>query len=248
MKYTLSLVVFIALLTASAFGMVGGPTFVVPMKMTSMSVCGSQWNSQINMSDGAASQPLASSRLSLVARYGLLPQVDVGGEVGTANMNVSELGSGYSDFDADWNVSWGASARIGLPLGNKGFQLTGALNYFGFQPSGKSANEFKSISTKYMWHELAPSVTAGYRLSNVVPYVGVMKPYLFGTKETNVSFNGAQFPSAGGQSDYRDGQQDLRGLFGLEWKFPDGYSVSGEAATTSEGDWTLSIALTQMMR
>lgn len=246
-KYIISLAL-ILFFTANAFGMVGGPTFVVPMKMTSMSVCGSQFNSMLNGTDGTSDQPLSSDRISLQCRYGLLSQVDVGAEIGTANLNVSELGAGYSDFSSEWDVSWGASARAGLPGGSQKFQLTAGIGYFGFKPSGSSANETKSISSNYMWHEVTPSMTAGYRLSSVIPYVGLSKPFLFGDKDTQVSFNGQEFPSAGGSSSYSDSKQSVRGVFGMEWKLPDGYSVTGEAATTSEGDWTMSIGLTQMMR
>jgi outer membrane receptor for ferric coprogen and ferric-rhodotorulic acid len=60
--------------------------------------------------------------------------------------------------------------------------------------------------------------------------------------------NGQPVASATGKDSYTDGEQELRGLMGLEWQMPDGYSIAGEASTTSSGTWTLSIGLAQALR
>ena len=137
--------------------------------------------------------------------------------------------------------------RAGYPSG-EAYQVTASLGYIGYHADATSARGDKSINSKYLWQEVLPSVTVGYKFGNFVPYAGMLKPYLFGTREYMVSFNGQSVASASGKDSYSDSEQELRGLLGLEWRMPDGYSISGEASTTSSGTWTLSIGLAQSIR
>jgi hypothetical protein len=239
----------VILFVGSASAMVGGPVFVVPQNMTSMNVEGGQVTSDFNGSTGAnADSRLNSQRVGLTARYGLAPGIDIGAAVGSANLTFSELGGGYGDYAAGWSLAWGGNLHAGWPAADAPYQIVGSLSYFGFQPGGKTTNGLKTISTKYLWHEVAPAVVGGYRFGNVIPYLGLMKPFMFGTKSVDVTFNGQAYAAAGGNSNFTDSEQALRGLLGLEWELPEGYSVSAESALTADGRWTLMLGLAQVLR
>ncbi len=235
------------LLSAGAVhAMSGGPVFCLTEKMTGMTVEATQAAMKLN--SGSGSESFMSQRLMLTARFGLLPSVDMSAQLGTSNLAFRELPSGYSDFSAGWTFAWGGSVRAGLPQQANPFQIVGALNYFGFQPSGTTGNGTKSISSSYVWHEITPSLTAGYAVGPLVPYVGMTKPFLFGNKTIDVAFNGQNFPAAGGKTSYKDGDQALRGVLGLEWRWPDGYSLNAEGAASSDGLWTLSVGVSQILK
>jgi hypothetical protein len=241
--------VALVLVCRAAFGMAGGPLFCVSQQMTSMTVEAVKTNLDIQApSSGDDRESAASERLLLTARYGLAPCLDIAASVGTANLRFSDLPSGYGDFSAGWSLAWGASLRAGAPLHGGRYQVVAAVNYFGFQPKGDIGNGTKSVSTKYLWHELSPALAMGVRFGPVVPYVGATKPFLFGRRDVAVTLNGQEFPAAGGVSNYSDSEQPLRGLLGIEWRLPEGYSLTAEAAATTGGVWTMSVGLAQVLR
>ncbi|MBI5059423.1 hypothetical protein HZB60_06545 [candidate division KSB1 bacterium] len=247
-KYTIILLALVCV-SGSASAMAGGPAFIVPPQMTSMNVEGGQLMSELAGGAGtSATDQLSSQRVSLTARYGLAPGVDAGLSVGSANLTFSELSGDYGDFTSNWSLAWGANVHVGLPTTDTPYQVVGSLHYFGFQPGGKTSNGMKSIDSKYTWHEVTPVLIGGYRFGSLIPYLGVSKPFLFGEKSVKVSFNGQEYASAGGKLNYTDAEQSFRGLFGLEWKLPEGYSLNAEAAASMEGHWTLSLGLAQVLR
>ena len=237
------------LVCRAAAGMAGGPLFCVGQQMTSMTVEAVRTNLDVQSPGGGDDRESAvSERLFLTARYGLAPCLDMAASVGTANLNFSDLPAGYGDFSASWSLAWGASLRAGMPLQAGRYQLMAAVNYLGFQPKGEISNGTKSISSQYLWHEVSPTLAAGMRLGPLVPYVGATKPFLFGRRDVTVALNSQEFPAAGGTSNYTDSEQPLRGLLGVEWRLPEGYSLTAEAAATTGGVWTMSIGLAQVLR
>lgn len=122
------------------------------------------------------------------------------------------------------------------------------VNYLGFQPRGDISNGTKSISSKYLWHEVSPALAFGVRFGPIVPYIGAGKSFLFGKRDLSVTLRGQEFPSAGGVSTYSDAEQPVRGLLGVEWRLPEGYSITAETAATSDGMWTMTVGLAQVLR
>jgi hypothetical protein len=249
MKRIVYILLIGSLLAAPAcMAMVGAPVFTIGKQLTSMTVEYTQVEMDVPFtSDGSTHQTMLSQRLFLIGRYGLENNIDMGIKLGVADLSYNKLGGGYSDYASSPAFSWGVGLRAGYPTGEK-YQITGSLSYLGFKADATTRAGDKSITSKYGWQEVVPSVTFGYRIGDVVPYVGAQKPYLFGTKEYTVSYNGQNVPAAGGDGSYMDGEQALRGLFGLEWIIPDGYSISGEASVTSSGTWILSAGLAQAIR
>ena len=240
--------VAVVLTSQLAFGMVGGPLFCVGQQMTSMTVEASKVNLDVSAPSSGDRENAISERVFLTARYGLAQCLDLSGSVGTANLNFNGLSGGYNDFDAAWSLAWGASLRAGVPFHPRRFQLIAAVNYLGFQPKGDIDNGTKNISSKYLWHEVSPALALGMRFGPIIPYVGVSKPFLFGRRDISVTLRGQEFPSAGGSSNYSDSEQPLRGLLGVEWRLPEGYSITAETATTSDGLWTMTVGLAQVLR
>ncbi|MBU0507332.1 hypothetical protein KKH27_00655 [bacterium] len=232
-----------------AAAMTGGPMFCVGQRMTSMTVEASRVNWQIlspRTQDGRES--VVSERVGLTARYGLAPFLDVGATLGAATMSFSDLPRGYSSISESWRFAWGAGLRLGIPAVAHRFQFLALVNYTGFQPEATTKRGGKEITSKYLWHEITPVAAVGVRLGPIVPYVGVGKPYLIGKRDVTVTMNGVPVPSASGSEDYVDGDQLVRPVVGLEWKLPDGYSLAVEADGNSEGYWTLSVGLAQVLR
>ncbi len=248
-RYTLPTLLTLAFCGVSQ-AMIGGPVFLVPQSMTSMTVEVGQTNLDVNASTSAAGNEstFESKRLGLSARYGVSNSLDIGAMLGTANLGMNDIGGGYSDFSSSWAMSWGANVRAGFPVGAPEYQIVGSLNYMGFQPDGKTSNGMKTIGSKYTWHEVTPAITAGMRVGSVIPYCGIAKPFLIGQKDVSVRFNGQEYPSAGGSQNYTDSEQAFRGLFGLEWHLPEGYSVMAEGSASMEGQWSISLGLTQVLR
>ncbi|HEY3296252.1 MAG TPA: hypothetical protein VGL38_12560 [bacterium] len=244
--------VFIAatliLCACTAWGMVGGPIFPVGSQMTAMTVEASKVTLKTVSPSGSGSQEGTSDRMFLSARYGVLSNVDLSAMLGTSNLGFNNLYGGYSDFRSNWSFAWGAGARAGFPLGSPRYQAICGLQYTGFQPKGSSSNGIQTVSSKYIWHEVAPSVAVGARVGPLVPYLGVAKPFFFGRRDVMVAMHGRAFPAAGGQTSYADGQQPVRGILGLEWKLPDGYSLTAEGMTTPAGIWTLSLGVAQVLK
>jgi hypothetical protein len=168
-------------------------------------------------------------------------------KLGTADMSYSDLGGGYSEYASSPTLAWGAGLRAGFPSGQP-YQVCASLSYIGYHADATTTSGSKSINSKYLWQEVTPTVTAGYAISNLVPYVGLQKPFLFGNREYSVAFNGQLVQAASGKENFSDGEQEMRGLLGLEWRMPDGYSIAGEVATTASGTWTLAIGLAQAIR
>ena len=168
--------------------------------------------------------------------------------MGAASLKFSELPAGYSDYESKLNVAWGADVRFGYPVQAAPYQVIAAIKYFGFMPKGTTSSEQKTIESEYQWHEISPTLIGGYALGSFVPYLGVTKPYLFGKKTEKVTFNQQEFPAAGGETTYSDGEQSIRPLFGLEWRGAQGYSITGEAASGSDGMWTFSIGVSQVLK
>jgi hypothetical protein len=245
---TILIAATLLLIATTAFSMVGGPIFPIGTQMTAMTVEASRVTLKTVSPSGSGSQAGTSDRMFLAARYGILPNVDVSAELGTSNLGFAKLYGGYSDFKANWSFAWGAGIRAGFPLGSPRYQAIGVLQYTGFQPKGSSTNGLQSVSSKYLWHEVTPSVAVGGRFGPLVPYLGVSKPYLFGSRSMIVSMHGREFPAAGGQTVYSDGQQPLRGVIGLEWKLPEGYSLTAEGTTTPGGVWTVSCGVAQVLK
>jgi hypothetical protein len=239
----------LTILGHATFGMAGGPMFCVPQRMTSMTVELLRSNVEV-ASPGFAteSERAVSQRVLLTGRYGIAPYCDIAASLGTADLSFSNLPAGYTDFSASWSLGWGASLRGGLPLRGGRGQVVAAVHYFGFEPKGEIHNGIKSIDSKYVWHELSPVVTAGWQVGPVVPYLGVSKPFLFGRRDVKVVLNGQEYRAAGGASNYTDSEQPVRGLLGVEWRLPEGYSLTAEAAATSKGVWTMGIGMAQVLR
>jgi hypothetical protein len=246
--YKYVVITVLLLTTAAAWAMTGGPLFTVAPQASSMAIEATRTQLKITSPSSNEDVTALSERLGLTARYGLLPGVDMSATLGTATLNFNQLAGGYSDFHAPWSIAWGASLRAGYPSVPKTYQIMAAVDYWGFQPKGSTSNGVKDINSKYLWNEMTPSIVAGVRLASLMPYVGVTKPFLLGRREVSVDFQGAPFPAASGNDTYRDGKQPLRGLAGLEWRLPQGYSVGAEAATTSGGDWTVTINVAQMIK
>jgi hypothetical protein len=233
----------------SAFSMAGGPLFCVGQQRTSMTVEASKVNLKLSSPDAGNQKTSAmSDRVMLTARYGFAENLDLSAGLGAANLNFSKLEGGFSDYSSDWSLAWSAAFRAGYPVEPKLFQALVTVNYVGFQPNGKTSNSIKSISNKYLWHEVTPTAAVGIKAGPVVPYLGVSKPYLFGRREVSVALRGQTFPAAGSNANYSYKDQPLRGILGIEWRLPEGYSIGAEGATTSSGSWGLSISLAQVLR
>ena len=168
--------------------------------------------------------------------------------LGTSNLGFNNLYGGYSDYKASWSFAWGAGLKGGIPLGSPNYRLIAAVQYTGFEPKGSSSNGIETISSRYIWHEVAPAVALGAKFGPLIPYAGAAKPYLFGHREIGVSMHGREFPAAGGQTNYSDGQQAVRGILGVDWRLPEGYSLTAEGTTTVGGIWTLSVGVAQTLK
>lgn len=238
----------LALAAPAAFAMVGFPLLPVGMQTSAMSVEATHTTIEMSGAGIGGSHELAvSDRVSLTARFGVLPHVDLSATAGTADLRFSELSGGYSAYAADWSVAWGAGARAEFPLPVAAWHVLAGLNYTGFRPTGETSNGLKSIESRYLRHEVTPTVAAGYTLGAMMPYVALSKPYLFGRRETTMALQGmAAMPLV--TTRYSDPRQPLRGALGMEWKLPEGYAVGAEAATTTDGHWTLSVALAQVLK
>lgn len=232
-----------------AAAMVGGPAFCVGSGMTGMIVSASQVNTDLFSPQAAGERErMTSNRMMLTARYGLADNLDFSAVLGTADLGFTGLPAGYSTIDGQWNFAWGAGARIGYPVHAEIFQIVLGAEYFGFQPKTETSNGYKTVGSQYLWHEVAPSALLGFRLGKWVPYCGVTKPYLFGRRDLRVSLRGVNYPELSSTQDYSDVEQPLRGIAGLEWKLPQGYSITAEAAANLDNAWTLTIGLAQVMK
>lgn len=228
--------------------MVGGPLFTIGRQITCMTVEGTQAELEVPIAEGDSERNgMTSRRLFLIGRYGLDDMLDMDVKLGAADLKFDELGGGFSEYSSSPSLAWGVGLRAGFPT-DQDYQVVASLDYIGFHAEASTEKANKAISSKYLWQEVTPTLAFGYRINNVMPFVGVQKPYLFGTRDYSTSFNGQVVPSASGKDDYSDGEQDIRGLFGLEYRMPDGYSLAGEVSTTSEGAWTFSVGLAQALR
>ncbi|MBU0691179.1 hypothetical protein KKC97_08110 [bacterium] len=238
----------ILLFATSGSAMVGGPLFTIGKQITSMTVEGTQAEMEVPIAEGESERSsMTSRRLFLIGRYGLDSMLDMDVKLGAADLTFDELGGGFSEYSSSPSLAWGVGLRAGFPS-EADYQVIASLDYTGYRAEASTAKANKSISSKYLWQEITPTVAVGYKISNIVPYAGIQKPYLFGTRDYTTFFNGQVVPSASGKDSYSDGEQDIRGLFGLEYRMPDGYSLAGEVSTTSSGAWTFSVGLAQALR
>ncbi|MBK6909751.1 MAG: hypothetical protein IPK53_06700 [bacterium] len=236
------------LLTSAATAMVGGPLFCVGNKVTSMTVEVERVDYSVPMSaDLSGRGGSQTQRLFLTGSYGLAEFVDAHVKLGAADLNFDEFNNGFSPFASDPSFAWGAGLKAGIPFNEK-LQLNASCDYIGFNAEGEVSRTGRTISNKYLWQELRPAVTLGYRISDVTPYVGVSKTFLTGNREFTVAYNGNILDAASGSETYTDGEQPISPLVGLEWHLPDGYSLTGEAASGEDGNFGISIGLSQALR
>jgi hypothetical protein len=241
--------VLLGLAGTAAYGMVGCPLLPVGSQMKAMSVEATHTALELSSGGvGGTHEVAVSNRIGLTARFGVLPLLDLAATIGTADLRFSDLARGFSDYSADWSVAWGAGARAEVPIPAANWHIVGALNYAGFQPSGRTSNGLKTVESKYLWHEVTPTAAVGYSVGAVLPYLALSKPFLFGRHETTVSLTDIGLSQPSTTVNYSDSKQPLRGTLGVEWKLPEGYSVGAEAATSSDGHWTLSVGLAQVMK
>ncbi|MCB9391037.1 MAG: outer membrane beta-barrel protein [Calditrichaeota bacterium] len=187
-----------------------------------------------------------SRRLFLTGRYGLQDFADAFVRLGAASLDFDEFGNGFSAFSSSPSFAWGAGMRVGFAISEK-LEVNANVSYLGFKAEGEVTRSGRKISNRYLWQEIAPAMTIGYRVSEVTPYVGVGKTYLTGQRDFDVSYNGEQLALASGSESYSDSEQPISPIVGLEWHLPDGYSLTGEA-TGADGDWSVSIGLSQALR
>jgi len=235
-------------LTAIANAMVGGPLFCVGNKVTSMTVELERADYDVPMAaDLSGYGGSHSQRLMLTGRYGLTSFLDAQAKIGAADLNFDEFSNGFSTFASDPSFAWGAGIVAGIPFNEK-LQINASINYLGFGAEGDVTRSGRAISNKYLWQEIRPAVTVGYRIADMTPYVGASKTYLTGNRDFTVSYNGSVLEAASGSETYADGEQPVCPLAGLEWHLPDGYSFTAEAASGENGNWNLSIGLSQTLR
>lgn len=248
MKNTIVITALVTLLyVAQSDAMVGGPLFCVGKQVTSMTVEVERTTLQVPM-DGLSSERggTNSKRLFLTGRYGLQDFLDGQLKVGAADLGFDDFGNGYSSFASSPSLAWGAGLRAGVAFAEN-FELNANLSYMGFTAEGEVSRADRTISNKYLWQEVIPAVTLGYRISDVTPYAGVGKVYLMGKRDFDVSYNGELLDLASGSESFSDGEQPISPLIGVEWHLPDGYSLTGEASS-SEGDWNVTLGLSQALR
>jgi len=245
---TILVAVSIIITAGAAYCMIGGPIFTVGNQMTAMTVEGGRFTMKTTTPTGSGSQSATMDRVMLTARYGVLSNVDLSASLGTSNLGFTNLYGGYADFKSSWSFAWGAGMRAGYPVEPGPYQVVGCVQYFGFQPKGSTTNGTEVIDSQYMWHEIAVSAAGGMRFGTLLPYAGLSKPYLFGNHTVSVAMHGKEFPTAGGTHSYADGEQGLRGILGLEWKLPEGYALSAEGSTNSDGAWALTVGFAQVLK
>ncbi len=240
-----SLLVFVV---SSADAMVGGPAFCVGNAVTSMTVEAERASYNVPMSSElSGSGGTQSQRLFLTGRYGLADFLDIQGKLGTANLDFDDFDNGFSPFSSSLSLAWGAGLKAGLPITSR-FQVNAGVSYIGFSAEGDVTRSGRKVSNKYLWQEIQPSVTVGYRIAEVTPYIGASKTYLNGKRDFTVSYAGQILEAASGSNTYSDGEQPISPLIGLEWHLPDGYSITGEAASGENGNWSISLGLSQALR
>ncbi len=244
-KFTLGLLL---VWSTNASAMVGGPLFCVGNKVTGMTVEAERAAFDVPMSSElAGSGGVQSQRLFLTGCYGLANFVDAQVKFGAADLNFDDFNNGFSPFSSNPSLAWGAGLKAGIPFTEK-FQVNAGVTYIGFGAEGEVTRSGRKVSNKYMWQEVQPFATIGYRVSEVTPYIGVCKNYLVGNRDFTVSYQGEELEAASGSESYSDGEQPISPLVGLEWHLPDGYSVTGEAASGENGNWSISIGLSQALR
>lgn len=249
MKNIYTITLSLALLASvNASAMVGGPTFCVGNQVTSMTVEAERAAFDVPMSSEAEGfGGTESQRLFLTGRYGLTDFLDAQMKVGAANLDFDEFNNGFSPFSSSPSLAWGAGLKFGVPVSEK-LQLNAGVTYVGFGADGDVTRSGRTVSNKYLWQEVQPSITVGYRISEVTPYAGVTKTYLTGKRDFKVSYEGELLEAASGSESYSDGEQPISPLIGLEWHLPDGYSFTGEASSGENGNWNISLGLSQALR
>ncbi|NUO18417.1 hypothetical protein HUU59_03105 [bacterium] len=245
---TLTIIGLSLAISGSVQAMVGGPTFCVGNQVTSMTVEAERSSFDVPMeSEASGFGGTESQRLFLSGRYGLTDFLDGQLKFGVANLDFNEFNNGFSPFSSSPSLAWGAGLKAGFPISSP-LQINLGISYLGFGAEGDVTRSGRTVSNKYLWQEVQPSLTVGYRISEVTPYVGATKVYLTGKRDYKVSYNGEFLEAASGSGSYSDGEQPISPLVGLEWHLPDGYSVTGEASSGENGNWNVSIGLSQALR
>lgn len=248
MKSSFMILLGLLVFSLSASAMVGGPLFCVGNKITSMTVEAERVSYNVPMmSELSGIGGTQSKRLMLTGRYGLADFLDAQVKFGAADLDFDEFNNGFSPFASSPSLAWGAGLKAGFPFTSR-FQLNAGVSYIGFGAEGQVTRAGRAVSNKYLWQEVQPSVTIGYRISEVTPYIGATKAYLTGKRDFEVAYDGELLEAASGSESYSDGEQPISPLVGLEWHLPDGYSVTGEAASGENGNWSISLGLSQALR
>ena len=249
MKYIITTLLAVVLVIGdAAIAMVGGPVFCVGNAVTSMTVEAERAAFDVPMSSELSGYSgTKSQRLFLTGRYGLADFLDAQVRLGTANLDFDDFNNGFSPFSSSPSFAWGAGLKAGFPV-TSSLQLNAGVSYLGFNAEGDVTRSGRKVSNKYLWQEVQPSVTIGYNLSKVTPYLGLSKTYLTGKRDYEVTYEGALLEAASGSESYSDGEQPISPLLGLEWHLPDGYSITGEAASGENGNWSISLGLSQALR
>jgi hypothetical protein len=249
MKYIITtLIAVILIVSNAAVAMVGGPVFCVGNQVTSMTVEAERTSFDVPMSTELSGVGgTKSQRLFLTGRYGLTDFIDAQAKFGTANLDFDDFNNGFSPFSSSPSFAWGAGLKAGFPI-TSDFQINMGVSYVGFNAEGDVTRSGRKVSNKYLWQEVQPSVTIGYHVSKVTPYVGLSKTYLTGKRDYEVTYDGEMLEAASGSESYSDGEQPISPLVGLQWHLPDGYAITGEAASGENGNWSISLGLSQALR
>jgi hypothetical protein len=236
---------------AWAGGLVGRPAFCVGRDGVAMTLEFSNMCYAVEATDPSTDgqgDEVQTQRGLLRATFGLAPGMDVDIALGTANLSFPDGPSDFSTFRSDWGFAWGGGLRAGYPFQKEPWQLQFSMNYLGFRAEGETANEQKILRSQYVWQELSPTLTVGYRFGQLTPFVGAMKTILFGVRETEVGFLGAVRPGLGGRENYTDGKQKPQGLVGVDYLFPDGYYLTAQVSASGQGQWGFSLGLAQALK
>lgn len=234
-----------------AGGLVGRPAFCLGSDGVAMTVEFSNMCYAVQAT-GAPSEEqgdkVQTQRGLLRATFGVAPGLDVDLALGTANLSFPDSPADFSTFRSEWGFAWGGGLRAGYPFQDELWQLQLSMNYIGFRAEGETANSQKVLRSEYVWQELTPTLTVGYRFGQLTPFVGAMQAILFGVRETEVEFLGAVKPALGGKQNYTDGKQKPQGLMGVDWRFPDGYFLTAQISASGQGQWGFSLGLAQALK
>jgi hypothetical protein len=236
---------------ACAGGLVGRPAFCLGKDGTAITLEFSNMCYALKATNTAGEEQgdeVQTQRGLLRATFGIAPGADVDVAMGTANLSFPNGPKDFSTFRSDWGFAWGGGVRAGYPFQKEPWQLQLSMNYLGFQAKGETASQQKAVYNEYIWQELSPTLTAGYRFGRITPFVGAMQTILFGTRKTEVEFLGIERPTLGGKQSYIDGKQNPQGILGVDYLLPDGYYLTAQVSGSGQGQWGFSLGLAQALK